>query len=147
MPRFLDTSAALEVAAKLESDEEQYKSQVRLLTLQFLQKRLANSAVMEEAKQLAADRLREALLTDDLPVSMLLRIIDSLGTQNTSDLNSIMTRMSGSGQNKQSGDVYNIFNTSEAKPAQQVNISPETFKLLDNLVQISESLTKKDQDD
>ena len=127
-------------------EENTYKSAVRALTLQFLQKRLDNSNSIENAKSMAVQKIIDSLAGDaDIPVSTLLRIVDTLGSQNSTDLGNILNRMApGSSKGNGGGDTYNIFQSPEPAPAPQQAASPELYKLLDSLVQISESIAKKD---
>lgn len=139
----LDTAEVMKDITSLD-EENTYKSAVRALTLQFLQKRLDNTNNIESAKSLAVGRIINSLASsEDIPVSTLLRIVDTLGSQNSTDLGNILNRMSP-GNQKGGGDTYNIFQSTEPTPQPQQTANPELYKLLDSLVQISESIAKKD---
>lgn len=137
-----NTSGVIRDANSLVTDEADYKSQVRVLTLEFLKKRMDNTASIESAKMLAVNKLMDALANDeDIPITSLLRIVETLGNQNSVDLANILGKMS-TNSGKSEGNTYNIFQSPEPTPQPQQTGNPEVYKLLDSLVQISEAIAK-----
>ena len=127
----LEVVGEIERANNIDTAKKLYES--------FIVKRLANSELIEDAKLKAVTMLIEKV-NDDTSPTMLLKIIDRLGTLNAVDF----TLMAGN-TDKNKNPMTNIYNITEAGGSDDNGvidgeINPKVFKELDKLVLAAESI-------